>query len=139
MNSGDAIETAQRIADEVLFPAAQRVDRADCIPRSHLSALADGGLYGVAVPTEHGGLGLTFPETRRTMAAVASGCGATFFTWAQHLTLTLQLAATDNHHLRDALLADLCAGRTMAGILFAHLRRPDRTSMWSTIRMIVSV
>jgi alkylation response protein AidB-like acyl-CoA dehydrogenase len=126
VDAGDAIADAQRIADEVLFPAAQRVDRADRIPATHLTALAEAGLYGAAGPPEHGGLGLTFPEVRRAMAAVASGCGATFFTWAQHLTLTLQLAATENHGLQEEMLADLCAGGTMAGIVFAHLRRPDR-------------
>jgi hypothetical protein len=39
---------AAQIADEVLFPAAMAVDRADRVPASHLDLLAARGLYGLA-------------------------------------------------------------------------------------------
>lgn len=125
MSAEDAVTHAQRIADEILFPRAEVTDGADRVPEDNLVALADAGLFGIAGPRSHGGLGLSFPEVRRVLAAVASGCGATFFTWAQHHTLVLQLATSDNEELREACLADLCAGRTMSGVVFAHLRRED--------------
>lgn len=48
------VETAQRIADDVLFPAALATDAADAVPVELLDQLATAGLYalgGVDFPT----------------------------------------------------------------------------------------
>ena len=37
---------ARRLADDVLFPDAMRVDRLDVLPTTHLDALAEQGLFG---------------------------------------------------------------------------------------------
>ncbi len=69
---------AQRLADDVLFPAALEVDRADRVPESHFRRLADGGFYGIAT---------SLPEMADAMPiveALASGCLTTTFVWIQH-------------------------------------------------------
>jgi len=124
------IDVAQQIANDVLAPDAERVDQASLVPSSHLEALGMAGLFGIAGRREHGGSALPTPVARRVMAAVADGCGATFFVWVQHhsivRTLTDTLDRTD-HPARsaelDLLLTDLAAGRQIAGTAFAHLRR----------------
>ena len=40
----DILGTAQRLADDVLFPAALATDAADVVPVELLDALADAGL-----------------------------------------------------------------------------------------------
>ena len=45
--SAEIVESAQWLADEVLFPAALETDRADAVPVDLLDALADAGLYGL--------------------------------------------------------------------------------------------
>ena len=55
--------------------------------------------------------------------AVAGGCGATAFVWAQHHGAVRRVAGGDGP-ARDAWLPRLCDGSTLAGIGFAHLRRP---------------
>lgn len=124
------IDTAQRLADQLLAPDAERVDRADLVPSTHFEALGEAGLFGIAARAEHGGSALPAPIARRAMAAVAGGCGATFFVWVQHhsivRTLTDTLDRTTDSDRRaelDALLTDLAAGRRIAGTAFAHLRR----------------
>ena len=57
-----AVAAARRLADEVLFPDAMRVDRLDVLPAAHLDALAAEGLWGAAAPPERGGLGLSLPD-----------------------------------------------------------------------------
>ncbi len=119
----DAVAAARRIADDVLFPNAQAVDRSDHLPDRNLAALADAGLFGLVGPTSHGGLDLDAHAARRVMAAVGSGCGATFFVWVQHHGVVRTLRSSPNDALVDTYLADLCAGRSLAGTAFAHVRR----------------
>ena len=91
----EAVAAAQRVADETLFPNAQDVDRSDRIPERNLAALADAGLFGLAGPAAHGGLDLDTRSARRAMAAVGSGCGATFFVWVQHHGVVRALRSRD--------------------------------------------
>lgn len=107
-------DAAQQIADDVLFPHAQRVDRS-CIPDSHFEAIADAGLFSIA--------DRSLADARRSVAALAGGCGATFFVWAQHHGVLRALALSSNQALRDEWGGDLRAGRAIGGTAFAHVRR----------------
>jgi alkylation response protein AidB-like acyl-CoA dehydrogenase len=120
------------VADEVLFPTAQDVDRADRIPARNLAALADAGLFGIAGPIAVGGLDLDAATARRVMATVGSGCGATFFVWVQHHGVVRTLRGSDNQPLVEAHLADLCAGRSLGGTAFAHVRRSGPPAISAT-------
>ncbi len=128
----NAVAAAQRVADEVLFPSAEEVDRSDRIPERGLAALADAGLFGLLGPVSHGGLDLDARTARRAMAAVGSGCGATFFVWVQHHGVVRALRTSPNGALVEAHLADLCAGRILAGTAFAHVRRSGRPAISAT-------
>lgn len=128
----DAVAAAQRVADEVLFPSAEEVDRSDRIAERSLAALADAGLFGLVGPVSHGGLDLDARSVRRAMAAVGSGCGATFFVWVQHHGVVRALRTSSNIALVEAHLADLCAGRTLAGTAFAHVRRTGLPAISAT-------
>ena len=116
-------ERAQTVADSLLFPRAQDVDREVVPPADGLRALADAGMFGVAGPTSHGGSDLGALGARRVIAAVASGCGATFFVWVQHLGVVRSVRGSANGDLVDALLSSMCAGDLIAGVAFAHARR----------------
>ncbi len=118
------MDRAQAVADDVLFPAAQDVDRGVRPLDDGLRALADAGLFGLAGPTSHGGLDLGPLDARRTIAAVGSGCGATFFVWVQHHGVMRTLRTSSNDALVAQLLAPMCSGDVLAGVAFAHLRRP---------------
>lgn len=126
------IAVAQRIADEDLFPTAQDVDRSALIPLDRFSVLADAGLFGIVGPAELGVGGLDVHELRRVMAAVSSGCGATFFAWAQHHGVVRTVGEASNGELRDAWLSRLCRGVVVAGTAFAHLRRAERRAVTAT-------
>ncbi|MEZ5408038.1 MAG: acyl-CoA dehydrogenase family protein [Acidimicrobiales bacterium] len=127
----ELLERVADVADAVLWPAAQDVDRAPIIPRSHVDALADLGLFGQAAPPELGGLGLSPPDTRRMLRLIGSGCAATGFAFAQHQGLVGALVRTANAGLRERWLAPLCR-RTLAGIAFAHVRRSGPPALTAT-------
>jgi alkylation response protein AidB-like acyl-CoA dehydrogenase len=117
------IETAQRLADDVLFPAAQRVDSTG-IPNAHFDALADAGLFSLD--------GLSPTVVRRVLASLASGCGATYFVWVQHHGVLRNLASSSNDALRTGILPKMQAGDLVAGVAFAHMRREGKPAIRAT-------
>jgi alkylation response protein AidB-like acyl-CoA dehydrogenase len=112
----NAVERAQRVADEVLFPAALATDATDVVPRELLDALADAGLYGLAAPHEVGGLDAGLSTVCGVEEAIASGCLTTAFVWAQHLGLVHSLAENGTPDLRATWLAPLARGEIRAGL-----------------------
>jgi hypothetical protein len=103
------LESAVRLGDDLLFPAAMAVDRADRVPASHFEALAREGLYGAEADL-------------RIVEALASGCLATAFVWLQHLGA---LASSASSH--SELHAALARGRLKGGIARAGARPGTRS------------
>ena len=124
--SSGILATARRLADDVLFPDAIRVDSLDAVPVAQLDALAAEGLYGASVPPEAGGLGLDLLTTCAVTEELASGCLATTFVWVQHRGLAMTLAAaTTPAALRDQWLEPACQGKVRAGVaLFGLIPGP---------------
>jgi alkylation response protein AidB-like acyl-CoA dehydrogenase len=107
------LDTAERIADEVLFPAAARVDAADRVPASHLDLLAAEGFYGLATRED-----ADFP---RIVEVLAGGCLATTFVWLQHHG-AVRAAAGAPAAVRDRWLEPLRRGERRAGVSQAGVR-----------------
>jgi alkylation response protein AidB-like acyl-CoA dehydrogenase len=116
------LAAARRLADDVLFPDAMRVDRLDVLPTAHLDALAAEGLFGAPTPREVGGLGLDLRELSAVVEEVAGGCLATAFVWIQHFRLVMTLAAYGaTPALRDRWLSSACRGSLRGGIALTGL------------------
>jgi alkylation response protein AidB-like acyl-CoA dehydrogenase len=105
----DVVQRAGRFADEVLFPAALETDAADTIPRALLDRLAAEGFYGIGADAD-------FATVCAVQEALASGCLATAFVWAQHLGLVHALAMNENDALRTRWLELLLRGEVRAGL-----------------------
>ena len=116
------LAAARRLADDVLFPDAMRVDRLDVLPTAHLDALAALRLYGAPAPREAGGLGLDLRELSAVVEELAGGCLATAFVWLQHVGLLTTLAfGGAPPALRDRWLAPACGGSLRGGIALTGL------------------
>jgi alkylation response protein AidB-like acyl-CoA dehydrogenase len=119
------VHAAQRIADDVLFPAALATDAADIVPRELLDAIADAGLYGLAAPGAFGGLDADFGTVCAVQEALASGCLTTAFLWAQHHGLVRALAAGGSAEQQARWLGPLARGELRSGLaLGGALPRP---------------
>ena len=129
--AGELVPRAQRLADELLRPAAEQVDRT-AVPRSHLDAWAAEGLLGLAGPRAYGGAQAAAPVQREVAALMAGACGATWFVATQHTLPVTALAASPNDALRERRLAALCSGELLAGVAFSHLRRPGPPAVLAT-------
>lgn len=128
---GELVERARRLADELLRPAAEQVDRTT-VPRSHLDAWAAQGLLGLAGPRAYGGAQAPGAVQREVAALLAGACGSTWFVATQHTLPVTALAASANAELRERRLAVLCSGELLAGVAFSHLRRPGRPAVLAT-------
>lgn len=125
-----AVERAQAVADDILFPAASEVDLSGRLPRGHLAALAGAGLFGLAAPLSPvDPSGVEIPQVHE---ALAGGCGATSFVWAQHHTPLRMIAASQNGALRDRWLGPMRSGDALGGVGFSHLRAGEHASVVAT-------
>ena len=117
MTSTDVLAAARRLADDLLFPEAMRVEDMDVLPVAQLDALAAEGLYGAAVPAQAGGLGLDLGAACAVTEELAGGCLAATFVWLQHRGLSMTLAAESTPAaLRDRWLGPVCRGEVRGGI-----------------------
>lgn len=121
----DIVQVAQRLADDVLFPAALATDASDAVPRELLDALASEGLYGLPAPRERGGLDADFGTVCAVLEALASGCLATAFLWMQHNGVVHALTADGRPRVARTWLPPLATGEIRAGLaLGGALPRP---------------
>jgi acyl-CoA dehydrogenase len=65
------LDTINRFVRERLVPAESIVDETDQIPADIISQMKEMGLFGLTIPEEYGGLGLTMEE--EVMAMLAMG------------------------------------------------------------------
>lgn len=117
------VTVAAGLGEQLLRPAAEQVDQ-EGVPRAHLDALADAGLFGVTAPQSAGGSDCTLPVMRAIVEELAAADTTTWFVWTQHHTPVRTLARSDNASLRDDWLPRLASGAAVAGVAFTHLRRP---------------
>ena len=106
---------ARLLADELLRPAAERVDL-EGVPRSHLDALAAVGLMNV--------IELPAPVAREVAETLAGADASTWFVWTQHHTPVRTVERGTNTRLHAEVLPKLRSGELLAGVAFTHLRRP---------------
>ncbi len=118
------LAAAREVCETALGPNAETTDRGPGPNRANFEALAERGLLGLAIPKEYGGLDANGATQRKFTQLLASYCGVTTFTQAQHHGPSRMIANGPNGELKQRLLPDLASGRKMSGISFAHLRRP---------------
>ena len=68
---------ALKLAEDVIKPRAAEVDRSEEYPWDNVNALTDAGFMGMTIPTEHGGLGLSYMDVVLVVEAIARVCGVT--------------------------------------------------------------
>jgi alkylation response protein AidB-like acyl-CoA dehydrogenase len=124
------LERAIEIAEDVLFPAAAEVDRADRVPRSQLDLLADEGFYGLfdlrrpevqapGEPSLTDVLGSDPALGARIVEVLAGGCLATTFVWMQHHGAVRAATASATPGVPEKWAEPLRRGQRRAGVSLA--------------------
>jgi alkylation response protein AidB-like acyl-CoA dehydrogenase len=122
-NALELAARAERIADEVFFPAAGSVDRSGRLPSAFLDRLAADSFYGVAAPTPDGGLDTPgLAAAGALIEPLAGGCLSAAFIWIQHHGAVLGVAHGPDAAVRERWLPSLVSGEHRAGIALAGVR-----------------
>lgn len=108
------VRAARHLAADLLAPRAAEVD-ASAVPRSHLDALGAAGLLDLGDQPDH--------VVRSVGEALAGADLATWLVQAQHHGPLRQIVAAGRF---EPLVAELRAGRRVAGVAFSQLRRWPR-------------
>jgi acyl-CoA dehydrogenase len=64
------LDSIRRLVREVLIPAEPRLDGQETLPEDLTARLREAGLFGISIPTVHGGLGLSMEQQVRVMFEV---------------------------------------------------------------------
>jgi len=83
---GDAyINKIREVLEQYIDPS--EVDRSGDLPKEALLALADAGAFGLKIPKEYGGLGMSQTNYNRIMAFIASYCNSTAVCLSAHQSI----------------------------------------------------
>ncbi|MEU9454026.1 acyl-CoA dehydrogenase family protein [Streptomyces sp. NPDC048277] len=118
------VSRARELADDLLSPAAERVDQ-EGVPATHIEAIKRSGLLGVSAPAVYGGSAAPVAVVRETAEILAGACCSTWFVQTQHHTPVLTLAGSELP-VRERLLGPLARGELLSGVAYAHLRSYPR-------------
>ncbi len=110
-------EAARRFARKEVAPIAERMDREDYFPRELFRRLGEQGFLGITIPTEYGGLGLSYlaqslllEEFARVSPALALSMGAHSNLFADNL------ARNGTPAQREAALPAIVSGEAIGAL-----------------------
>ena len=83
------LDTVRRFVDERLIPNEDRVENEDAVPAEIIAEMRDMGLFGLTVPQDYGGLGLTMSEE----AQVIFELGRTSFAYRSVIGTTVGIGS----------------------------------------------
>lgn len=101
---------AAEIADEVLAPRAEEVDRTATWPEHSMRALAAARLTALHVPVELGGHGLGLVALATITERLAHGCASSAMCFGMHCVGSAVIAAKPTNHHRERYLRPIAAG-----------------------------
>ncbi|MCB9917190.1 MAG: acyl-CoA dehydrogenase family protein [Planctomycetes bacterium] len=108
------------------------IDRNAKIERETLEAFSELGLFGLIVPEEHGGLGLSQTSYTRILARVGAECASTAVTLGAHSSIGMKaLLLFGNDEQKAQWLPDLASGERIAAFC---LTEPGSGSDAASIR-----
>ncbi len=111
---------AEKVAQEVLLPNAERVDREGVFPKENIRALGEAGLLGLLVPEEQGGPGENTVTAVAVTEAIAKACSATAMCYHMHQTTLPVMCASANERQVEELLAPIVAGKWLGAFAMSE-------------------
>ena len=90
-------------------------------PTERLASLRDAGVFRWGLPEEFGGRTVGSPQLLEAYIELARLCLTTTFILTQRDAACHRIAGSPNAELRQTLLPDQCAGRSMATVGISHL------------------
>jgi len=107
------LDSVGKFAERRIDP--RRIDEEETLPREVLAGMAELGLFGVTIPEEHGGFGLSMSAYGRVMSELASRCGSVAATIGAHLGIGCKgIVLFGTPDQKSRYLPDCASGKTIA-------------------------
>jgi len=114
--ASEVVETTRRVAETIVAPAADRVDRDASFPREGIDALREEGLLGALVPRELGGPGASLTDVATACHVLGRACASTAMIFAMH---QIEVACLVRHGLGSPYLRAYLSELAARGLLVA--------------------
>lgn len=125
------IETADRVSRDVLAAHAAEVDGDGRWPEEALSALAESGLLGLALPLDVGGQGAGPRTVAAVVGRLAEGCASTAMIYMMHLCASQVIAQAEAFPLRESVLRSIASGEHLSTLAFSE--KGSRSHFWAPV------
>jgi alkylation response protein AidB-like acyl-CoA dehydrogenase len=121
------LEEIERVARQVIAPAAEEVDRQGAFPRAAIDALGQAGLLGLTVDPAVGGLGHGPRVAALVVERIARECGSTAMVVCMHYAATAVL----EKHAAESVRREVAAGRHLSTLAFSEVG--SRSMFWAPL------
>ena len=113
---------------------ADQVDAAGSFPSAAVDALRRGGLLGLILPEEVGGLGAGPQQFVDVVGTLAAACGSTAMIYLMHTAAAVTVAAAPPPGAPE-LLSAMASGETLGTLAFSE--RGSRSHFWAPVSRAV--
>jgi len=121
------MDTLEKVAGEVIRPAAAEIDQSGAFPRAAMDALSKSGLLGLLSAKEVGGMGEGLRAAAMVIERVAQECGSTAMVLAMHYAGTAVIEAHGPLPVRKAI----AEGKHITTLAFSE--RGSRSHFWAPV------
>jgi alkylation response protein AidB-like acyl-CoA dehydrogenase len=131
------VNTAAKLAREVLACHADDVDRNGRWPAEAVTALRQSGLLGLCVPSNLDGAGEGPPTFASVVSVLAEHCASTAMIFLMHTCATQVVVAAQAFPLRDTFLRGVAAGRNLSTLALSE--KGSRSHFWAPVSQVTHV
>jgi alkylation response protein AidB-like acyl-CoA dehydrogenase len=121
------LDSLEKIAVEVIRPAAAEIDQTGDFPRAAMDALSKGGLLGLISAQEVGGMGQGLRAAALTIERIAQECASTAMVLCMHYAGTAVIEAHGPLEVRK----EIAAGKHLTTLAFSE--RGSRSHFWAPV------
>jgi alkylation response protein AidB-like acyl-CoA dehydrogenase len=124
-------ELAHKIAEEKIRPVAAKYDKTEEFPWDILKVIGDSDLFGLFVPEEYGGMGVSVTNLCLATEELSRACGGIAVCYAASALGTFPIVLFGNEAQKRKYLPDLAKGKKIAAF---GLTEPEAGSDASAIK-----
>ncbi len=107
-------DLARKIADEKIRPVAAKYDQTEEFPWPELKIIADADLFGLFIPEEYGGMGISVLNLCIATEELARACGGIAVCYAASALGTFPIILYGNDEQKKKYLPDIAKGKRIA-------------------------
>jgi len=131
----EVVEAVRRFVDRDVIPVASDLEHKDEYPHRLVAQMKELGLFGATIPTQYGGLGLSFVNYARIMAELSRGWMSLAGVINSHLIMGYIIANHGTETQKDYFLPGMAAGEKRGGL---GLTEPHAGSDVQSIKTIAT-